>query len=248
MGNSNHSFDEQELLHELKHYLPAQAPLKDFVHHNSLHAYQSENFFEALKNASDTFGYKTFLTLNEFRKLYRNGRINPEILDKVIAEQEGAEQIEYWKDKLIHKDYNENIQPNIGQLRAYWKKILGIDLESFVQPLLFRVLCSYLDQGISIWEFPLQSEGFLATIRAMEKNSKASFFRTARAQKMLHDSSTSIRSLLDILVADESLYHQYIFDQQFSHQGWSGMVAVVEDMPQTLLVAKKNQSKRHHHF
>jgi hypothetical protein len=29
------------------------------------------------------------------------------------------------------------------------------------------------------------------------------------------------------------------FDQQFSHQGWSGMVSAVEDQPQTLLDARK---------
>ena len=28
-------FDEQHVLHELKHYLPTQTPLKDFIHHNS---------------------------------------------------------------------------------------------------------------------------------------------------------------------------------------------------------------------
>ena len=34
---------------------------------------------------------------------------------------------------------------------------------------------------------------------------------------------------------DASLYEHYLFDQQFAHQGWSGMVSTVEDQPQTLL-------------
>lgn len=239
MEKQDSVFDEHHLLHELKHYLPAQAPLKDFVHHNSLHAFQSERFFDALKNASDIFGYKTFLKLKEFRKFYHQGRIADAVVDKVLLEQVGAADLAQWKDNLINKQYNEDIQPNIGLLRAHWKLNLGIDLESFVQPLLFRILCSYLDQGISIWEFPTLETGFLATIRSMEANSHTSFLKTKKAKQLLLDPQTNMRSLLDLLVGDTSLYEQYIFDQQFSHQGWSGMVAVVEDMPQTLLVPKK---------
>jgi len=56
-------FDEAVVLHHLRHYLPAQAPLKDFVHHNTLHAFDNFSFFEALQKANSTFGYKTALSL-----------------------------------------------------------------------------------------------------------------------------------------------------------------------------------------
>jgi uncharacterized protein YbcC (UPF0753/DUF2309 family) len=52
---------------------------------------------------------------------------------------------------------------------------------------------------------------------------------------MLFDDGTNILSLLKIIVDDESLYEQYLFDQQFCHPGWSGMVAVLENNNSTLL-------------
>ena len=39
--------DVGKILHTLRHYLPTQTPLKDFIHHNSLHAFQNLSFFEA---------------------------------------------------------------------------------------------------------------------------------------------------------------------------------------------------------
>ena len=74
MKNNQSNFNEHEVLRELKHYLPAQAPLKDFIHHNTLHAFQHLKFYDALRNASEIFGYKTTLSLNDYRILYSNGR------------------------------------------------------------------------------------------------------------------------------------------------------------------------------
>jgi hypothetical protein len=44
----NDHFDIQKMIHDLKHFLPSQTPLKDFVHHNSLHAFQELNFYEGI--------------------------------------------------------------------------------------------------------------------------------------------------------------------------------------------------------
>ncbi|MFN0203511.1 MAG: YbcC family protein [Bacteroidia bacterium] len=237
---TNHSlFNEHDTLHELKHYLPAQAPLKDFIHHNTLHAFQDKNFYEALYTAAEMFGYKVSLSLDEYRALYLQGKINPAMLAQVILQRKGGKNLEIWKERLISTPYNTQKKPRIGQLRANWKEKYYLDLDLLVHPILFRTLCSYLDQGIAIWRFPVSDMGFLASIKEIEKNSFTSFFKKERAKILLLQEGTTIADLLHILVGDTSLYKQYLFDQQFAHQGWSGIVSVIEDAPQTLIDPKK---------
>jgi uncharacterized protein len=233
------NFDEHHVIHQLKHYLPTQTPLKDFIHHNSLHAFQQDIFYDAIFKASKIFGFQVTLQLSEFRKLYHNMRIDDTILNKVIAHRKGHQNIEIWRQRAISEKYDDTTIPRIGALRAEWKLQHQIDLDNMVQPLLFRVLCSYLDQGISVWDFPIGNKGFLEAIKDVEKNSFSSFFKQKRAKKLLFENDTSIEKLLKIVVGTEAYYEQYIFDQQFTHRGWSGMVAAVEDNPDTLLCPKK---------
>jgi len=232
-------FDEHKTLHELKHYLPAQAPLKDFIHHNTLHAFQNQKFYDALHQASTIFGYKTSLSLNDFRNLHNSGRIDDKILEKVIQDRKGKAELSLWLDRLIKHHYDYEIDSRIGKLKQHWKNTYKIDMDALVHPILFRITCSYLDQGISIWNFPIEHKGFLSSIKELEKLSYSSLFQSERVKKLLLHTSCSISSLLDILIGDSSLYEQYLFDTQFGHQGWSGMVAVVEDNPKTLLDHKK---------
>lgn len=231
-------FNENEVLRELKHYLPAQAPLKDFIHHNTLHSFQHLNFHRAIREASAIFGYRVSLSLAEYRALYANGRIDPAILRRTIIARKGEHGLEQWQAKVFSTSHTKPL-PRIGALRSAWKRKYAVDIDSMVHPLLFRTLCSYLDQGISIWSFPVRDKGFINAVRELERKSLISFFRTKRAKELLLRSTCEIKDLLDILVGDEALYEQYIFDQQFAHQGWSGMVSVVEDHPQTLLEQKK---------
>jgi uncharacterized protein len=234
------SFHEHEVLHELKHYLPAQAPLKDFIHHNTLHAFQKLKFDQAIYSASAILGYRVSLSLVEYRSFYESKRIREEVLEKVISSRKGSAALQQWKEKALHKKFERPSPPRIGLLRANWKRHYQIDLDSMVHPLLFRILCNYLDQGISMWGFPIHHKGFLASIREMERVSFTSFFKTKRAKKLLLEGDCKIETLLKIIVGeDESLYKQYLYDQQFAHQGWSGLVSAVEDFPQTLLDPKK---------
>lgn len=232
-------FDMKHVLHNLKHYLPTQTPLKDFIHHNSLHAFQQQCFYDALRQASTIFGFQVTLQLAEYRGLYANGRIRPEILERVITEQKGAENLKHWKENLLHKDYDTTVEPRTGKLRAHWKKACGVDLDNLVQPLLFRILCSYLDQGIALWNFPQDEKGFLASFTALEKNGLVSFFKTSRARNLLLSGDCELEKLLGMVVGNAAYFENYIYDQQFAHRGWSGMVAVLEDRPDGLLDQKK---------
>lgn len=238
MEKHTSSFNEHHVLHELKHYLPAQAPLKDFIHHNTLHAFQKQKFYDGLHQASHIFGYRVSLSLHEYRALYASKQIREDILDKVIVERKGAEHFEEWKQRMLHAEYERPGSPRIGSVRSHWKSQYKIDLDSLVHPTLFRVLCSYLDQGIAMWNFPVWHKGFLSSIRELERNSLSSFFKTERVRQLLLNGPQLV-DLLKILVWDESLFEHYLFDQQFAHQGWSGMVSTIEDNPQTLLDQRK---------
>ncbi|MBP6557900.1 MAG: DUF2309 family protein, partial [Flavobacterium sp.] len=140
-------FDEQHVLHELKHYLPTQTPLKDFIHHNSLHAFQSMKFYDAIFKSSKVFGHMATMPLIDYRKLYEIGRIRQDVLEKAIVNRKGESAVETWKSNLIDKNYDDHNEQRIGKLRANWKAVYHIHLDNLVQPFLFRFLCSYLDQG-----------------------------------------------------------------------------------------------------
>ncbi|MEN9997433.1 MAG: hypothetical protein RI922_423 [Bacteroidota bacterium] len=238
MKKSNSGFNLHESLEELKHFLPAQAPLKDFVHHNTLHAFQKDSFFDALNKAHEIFGYKVFLTIDEYRQLYKQGKISDAVLDRVLISKTAEESLT-WRDRLINKTYIDQPVARIGSLRSNWKSFYKIDLDSLVHPILFRIIGSYLDQGISIWNFPSNANGFLDSIKELERNSLVSFFKTERVKSFLIEGKYSVESLLKIVVGDPNLYEQYIFDQQFAHPGWSGIIAVIEENPTSLIDQKK---------
>lgn len=233
------AFDEAKILHTIKHYLPSQAPLKDFIHHNTLHAFQELTFHAALHQASRIFGYKVYLSLNDYRQLFLKKKIRNETLDRIILAKYGEEQLELWRHRLLHETYDESLTQRIGSLRSNWKYKFNFNLEKEVHPPLFRLISAYLDQGIATWKFPAGERGLLSAVRGLERYSFKSLFRSKRVRDLLLHTHCRIHDLLAILVGDEKLFETYLFDQQFSHPGWSGMVAVLEDNPDFLTHKRK---------
>jgi len=235
----DHHFDEAHAIHELKHFLPSQQALKDFIHHNSLHAFQHMKFYDAIFKASKIFGFQVHLQLTEYREMYKTGRIRNDILEMVIGKKKGKETIAEWKQRLVSKEYDTINHPRIGHLRKYWKEIYHFDLDNSVHPLLFRILCVFLDQGIAVEDFPVANKSFIDSIKELEQNGFASFFKTKTVKQKFLSGKYSITELLKTIVGKEEYFEQYLFDQQFAHHGWSGFVSAVEDNPQTLLDRKK---------
>ncbi|MFM8347697.1 MAG: YbcC family protein [Bacteroidota bacterium] len=235
-------------IHDLKHYLPAQASLKDFIHHNTLHSFQQDKFFEGIRKASAILGYKVSLSLAEYREFHRLGKISDLAIARVLQEYEDPSHEWLVREEMLSGTFEPTALPRIGRLRSLWKSHYKLDVDSLVHPVLFRVLCSFLDQGISVWNFPLGHLEFMEAVREMERLSSVSFFRTSRARTMLLEGDQDLSALLSKLVGDPALHARYLFDQQFTHQGWSGIVSVVEDFPDTLLDRRKISLKSLIHF
>ncbi|HRE73805.1 MAG TPA: DUF2309 domain-containing protein [Flavobacteriales bacterium] len=242
MDNHSLVFDEQHSLEHLKHYLPAQAALKDFVHHNTLHAFQHEKFHTALRQASNVFGYTTYLSIDEYRERFNSGKIREEILNRTIDEYItkglalGFNQL---KEAVLYKNLDVPISGKIGSLRSQWDKHCSIALDKIIPQILFRLLAAFLDQGIAFWKFPYKNSSFLEAVRNLERNSAVSLFHSAKAKELLLDESITLTDLLFMVVGRESLFEHYLFDQQFAHPGWSGFVAMLETQPETLLDKRK---------
>ena len=235
----NNSFNEKECLHKIKHYLPAQFPLKDFVHHNTLHAFQELSFFEALQLSNQVFGYKTSFSLNEYRDLYHLGKIDDSVLDQFIESSNLTSSKLDLKNRLLEEEEFTKYSKRMGGLRNAWKTGLNIDLNTLVHLNLFKFVGSYLDQGISAKPFPNSQKGLLNAIAFMQSDTLFNLFHSPRVTGLLNSDSPSIAVLLKILVGDERYFEQYLFDQQFAHPGWSGIVATIEKSPKTLFSHKE---------
>ena len=86
----------EELRHTIEqaaHLLPAQGPIEVFVHHNTLHSFESLTFDDGVKAAARVYGCHAFLTEEDYRKKLLEGRIHVNDIEAALLEDlgDGAE-------------------------------------------------------------------------------------------------------------------------------------------------------------
>ncbi len=77
-----------KILEHASHLLPAQMPIERFVHHNTLHSFESLPFDEAVLAAKDLYDAQPYMDEPFYRKAYREGRITRDDLIDIIKRLE----------------------------------------------------------------------------------------------------------------------------------------------------------------
>jgi uncharacterized protein YbcC (UPF0753/DUF2309 family) len=110
-----------ETIEHLEHILPGQAPIRDFVHHNTLHGFQHLDFTDAIAEACRITGAEGFLPQEKYREYFQRGRINNSDIDNVLDEDESLSSAEIIADidgrKLTKKEvYRCGLLNDFGSL------------------------------------------------------------------------------------------------------------------------------------
>lgn len=231
-------------LERIAHWLPTQGPLKEFIHHNTLHAFQHHPFEEALGLAGRLFGARDYLPLAWYRDAYEHGRIAPAALRRVLR-ADGV--MEMRLDDAVRDLLAERPEPpppgGVAKdgLRAAWREVHGVDLDALVHPTLFRLLGSYLDQGVSVWRMPHASDTLWGAMQKLVLEQSLPFPPLGKPHRALlaGDGAAAIEHCLARLVADRALYESYLLEVCLGHPGWSGMVRMLEESPELVLAKRK---------
>lgn len=91
--SGEHSEPHSRLQHAIEHashLLPSQGPITVFIHHNTLHAFESLPFEQAVERGAEIFGCHPYLTEERFREALAKGRIRVSDLRAVLQEDLGS--------------------------------------------------------------------------------------------------------------------------------------------------------------
>jgi uncharacterized protein len=240
------TFNLDTAIEHVAHWLPAQGPIKDFIHHNTLHAVQDHPFHEGIAIAAKIFGARSYLPLADYQALYQEGRIKPNAISWAI-EQSGCTDLEQEKlrNSLFEQDHTSHYPPvSLAShgIRNAWLTHLEFNLNALVHPIIFRLLGNFLDQGISTWSLPKSGEHFWGCIVRLTQHSLLPLYplNGPIAYELLSKNPDEvIQTCLEKIVGDEHLYEQYLLEMLLAHPGWSGMVRVIEQNPNMLLARRE---------
>ena len=219
----------KEDFEHLLHYIPSQGPIKDFIHHNTLHAFQHEQFDEGVLRASRLFGASSRLTPEELNRFMDQG-----VLSKDGLNYSGLFQVPT-AEAIVPKGWVKD------GIRVPGFEKHEIDILRQTRAPLIRILSNYLDQGVAAHSH-VHFDHFWSWLRYYFSSPKFNFkwishpYVQAALQK---DSETVIEESLQILLEDLSYGPRYLLEILLGHPGWSGLINQVDVKPEGLFNPKK---------
>ncbi len=235
-------FDIDDAIEHVAHWLPSQNPIKDFIHHNTLHAVQNRPFSDAVAIASRLYGAKSSQPLSYFQNRHASGRIYDFAMESALRSHSASDtEKEELRARMFHEDHAAHYPPPsiaLDGMRQKWLTKLELNLDALVHPILFRLISNFLDQGISHWPIALPNESFWQCVIRLVDDSFIPLYPLGEpeARELLQkDPDYAIHYCLTRLVGDETLFGTYLLELSLAHPGWSGMVHVIETRPESLL-------------
>ncbi|MEK6728698.1 MAG: putative inorganic carbon transporter subunit DabA, partial [Planctomycetota bacterium] len=156
----------EHAIEHAEHLMPDQGPLPFFVHHNTIHHFETYDFFEGVKQAGRAYGAKAFMSEEEFLLSFERGRITADVLQKNIKEYITHHKLNIQPD-ILFKLMTENpharpapdekilqfVNDTAYQRPGYYKEAVKIahnqDIDELMGPILFKFLSSYFDFGLA---------------------------------------------------------------------------------------------------
>ena len=235
--------------------MPDQGPLPFFVHHNTIHHFETYDFFEGVKQAGRAYDAKAFMSEEEFLLSFERGRITADVLQKKIKEYIKHHKLTIDPDLLFRlmtenpdtrPAPDERIQQFVDdtayQRPGYYKEAVQIfhnrNIDELMSPVLFKFLPSYFDFGMAYWQMPHREKGLWQCFS--EIYSKNAFFRPnflkvlnriAAEMKQYPCAEATARLLRRLAIPDKHL-DDYMFRTLYRYKGWIGTIKSLEEMPE----------------
>ena len=87
-GNETRKTKILAAVEHASHYLPSQGPIQVFVHHNTLHAFESEPFEDAVLRGNEHFGGEPYWPEARYHRELASGRIGRDDLQAELMQQD----------------------------------------------------------------------------------------------------------------------------------------------------------------
>lgn len=234
-------------------YLLRQGPLEYFVHHNTLHAFETMPFIEALFKAKELHLAKTHMNIQWYLEQYKSGRIIDADLKFSIEKNFGKDfsflQILNWEDQKLEEDQDfEKIEflkeyfKGLGvqgnnseffQITTYWdhtkSKFRSKGLKKNLETLKYKFLAAFFDKGTAYWEMEERKRGFSHCFKSFIDFLPSSKINTALKESFAKlnendDLNKAIENFQQELNIPEQYLKNYLFQVLNESKGWSGLV------------------------